>query len=109
MRDEIRCSIELREAEAEAGPTLHGVVLQEGRAAQGGRAEVFAPLSVVWPSNGVARSWANTAGLPQLARAVPTRDATMVRSESRPRQPRRSSKPLQPASTSLLSFTRSKR
>ena len=45
--------VELREADD--GPMLRGVVLQEGRAAaQGGRAEVFAPLSVVWPSDGIA-------------------------------------------------------
>ena len=44
--------VELREASE--GPLLRGVVLQEGRAAQGGRAEVFAPLSVTWPANGIA-------------------------------------------------------
>ena len=36
--------VELREADD--GPMLRGVVLQEGRAARGGRAEVFTPLSV---------------------------------------------------------------
>ena len=90
MRDEIRCSIELREAEAEAGPTLHGVVLQEGRAAQGGRAEVFAPLSVVWPSNGVA-VLAEHPGGASLARAVPTRGqdgSTPNRDPGNPGNPR---------------------
>ena len=38
---------------SEDGPMLHGVILQEGRAATGGRAEVFAPGSVVWPSDGI--------------------------------------------------------
>ena len=43
--------VELREASD--GPMLRGIVLQEGRAAQGGRAEVFAPFSVVWPALGI--------------------------------------------------------
>ena len=63
--------VELREASD--GPTLRGVVLQEGRAAQGGRAEVFAPLSVVWPSDGIALLAEHRGA--ELARAVPTRDA----------------------------------
>ena len=41
--------VELRDA----GRTLRGVMLQEGRAASGGRAEVFTPGSVEWPSTGV--------------------------------------------------------
>ena len=63
--------VELREASE--GPTLRGVVLQEGRAAQGGRAEVFAPLSVTWPANGIALLAEHRGA--ELARAVPTRDA----------------------------------
>ena len=63
--------VELREAAD--GPLLRGVVLQEGRAAQGGRAEVFAPLSVVWPSDGIALLAEHRGS--ELARAVPTRDA----------------------------------
>ena len=43
--------IEIRESGRE--PMLHGVLLTEGRAASGGRAEVFAPGSVQWPSGGV--------------------------------------------------------
>ena len=34
-------------------PTLRGVMLTEGRAASGGRAELFAPGSVSWPHDGV--------------------------------------------------------
>ena len=42
--------VEVREAErAGYEPTLRGVMLTEGRAASGGRAEVFAPGSVSWP------------------------------------------------------------
>ena len=43
---------ELRQTDG--GPRLHGVLIQEGRAATGGRAELFAPGSVVWPDSGVA-------------------------------------------------------
>ena len=52
---------------------LHGVVLQEGRAAQGGRAESFAPLSVVWPATGIALLAEHRGSA--LAHAVPVRDA----------------------------------
>ena len=44
--------VELRETDK--GPRLHGVIIAEGRAATGGRAELFAPGSVVWPNEGVA-------------------------------------------------------
>ena len=63
--------VELREADD--GPMLRGVVLQEGRAAQGGRAEVFTPLSVLWPADGIAIR-AEHRGV-EVGRAVPTRDA----------------------------------
>ena len=53
--DRLTCEIEIREAErAGYEPQLRGTILQEGRAASGGRAEVFAPGSVEWPSGGVA-------------------------------------------------------
>ena len=65
------CSVEVREAKD--GPRLHGVLLPEGRAAQGGRAEVFAPLSVVWPSEGVKILSEHRGS--ELARTIPTRDA----------------------------------
>ncbi len=42
-------AIELRDA----GRTLYGVMLTEGRAASGGRREVCVPGSVEWPANGV--------------------------------------------------------
>ena len=62
--------VELREADD--GPMLRGVVLQEGRAAQGGRAEVFTPLSVVWPADGIALRGEHRGS--ELARVMPTRD-----------------------------------
>lgn len=44
-----------RTAEVELRDTgmLHAVLVQEGRAASGGRREVFTPGSVTWPSTGV--------------------------------------------------------
>lgn len=47
-----RIDVEVRESEGD-GPRLHGVIIQEGRAAAGGRAEVFAPGSIVWPERGI--------------------------------------------------------
>ena len=35
------------------GEHLHGQILQEGRAATAGRAELFAPGSITWPADGV--------------------------------------------------------
>ncbi len=44
--------VEIRQRDK--GPRLHGVLVQEGRAASGGRAELFAPGSVLWPDEGVS-------------------------------------------------------
>ena len=44
--------VEIRETEGR-DPELHGVILTEGRAASGGRAEVFTPGSVQWPGDGI--------------------------------------------------------
>ena len=47
--------VEIRESETPGyEPSLRGVMLQEGRAASGGRKELFAPGSVSWPHDGVA-------------------------------------------------------
>ena len=54
------------------GEHLHGQIVQEGRAASGGRAEVFAPGSVEWPATGVRIL--DDHGGPELARAFPHRD-----------------------------------
>ena len=45
----VQLTVEVREE----GGELHGVLVQEGRAASGGRSELFAPGSVSWPSTGV--------------------------------------------------------
>lgn len=68
----LSCPIEIRESKT--GPMLHGVVLQEGRAAQGGRAEVFAPLSVVWSADPPGIALLDEHRGSELSRAVPTRD-----------------------------------
>ena len=70
MMEKLHCPVEIREAKD--GPMLHGTILQEGRAAQGGRAESFAPLSVVWPSSGIALLGEHRGAA--LAHAVPVRD-----------------------------------
>ena len=47
--------VEVRESDKPGyEPTLRGVMLQEGRAASGGRREVFTPGSVSWPHDGVS-------------------------------------------------------
>ena len=64
----LNCSVEVRESAT--GPMLHGVLIQEGRAAST-RAEIFAPLSLVWASDGISIR-AKHLGV-EDARAVPTR------------------------------------
>jgi len=64
--------VELRDADD--GPHLHGTIIQEGRAARGGRAELFAPGAIVWPASGVAIKTEHRGRAE--AHAVPTRDAS---------------------------------
>ena len=73
MQETVQYVVPVELREASDGPTLRGTVLQEGRAAQGGRAESFAPLSVVWPSSGIALLGEHRGAA--LAHAVPYRDA----------------------------------
>ena len=56
----------------EEGGELHGVLVQEGRAASGGRSELFAPGSISWPADGVGILCEHH-GEPQT-RAYPHRD-----------------------------------
>ena len=63
--------VELREAEADAGPMLRGVLIQEGRAASQ-RPEVFAPGSCVWLSEGIAVRATHLGA--EDSRTVPTRE-----------------------------------
>ena len=66
----LNCSIEIREAKD--GPMLHGVLIQEGRAASV-RREVFAPLSLVWASDGISIRSKHLGA--EDSRAIPTRQA----------------------------------
>lgn len=70
MADVLTAAVEVRASDA--GPMLHGVILTEGRAATGGRRELFAPLSTVWPSDGIAILAEHRGAA--LARAVPNRE-----------------------------------
>lgn len=58
---------------AEDGEHLHGVMIQEGRAASGGRREVFVPGSVQWAAEGVSILTEHR-GTPEI-RAVPVRES----------------------------------
>lgn len=71
MENKVRRSVELEVREEEGGPRLHGVLIQEGRAATGGRAELFAPGSLLWPPDGIEIRTVHRG--PTEARAVPTR------------------------------------
>ncbi len=73
MSDKLTFTVEVREA-SRAGyePTLHGIMLVEGRAASGGRRELFAPGSVTWPHDGVGITVGHHAEDVE-ARAHPTR------------------------------------
>ncbi|MCY4360809.1 MAG: hypothetical protein OXE42_01290 [Gammaproteobacteria bacterium] len=64
-------SFEIEIRQAAEGGELHGVMLTEGRAASGGRAELFAPGSVQWPSEGVEIAPGHK--LPSETRAHPVR------------------------------------
>ena len=70
MQETLHCPVEIREAKD--GLTLHGVLIQEGRAASA-RAEIFAPLSLVWASDGIALR-SKHLGV-EDSRAVPTRES----------------------------------
>ena len=68
--EKLHCPVEVRESAS--GPTLHGVLIQEGRAASV-RAEVFAPGSLVWASDGIALRAKHLGD--EDSRAIPTREA----------------------------------
>ena len=70
MQETLHCQIEIREVKD--GPMLHGILIQEGRAASA-RAEVFAPGSLQWSAEGIALR-AKHLGV-EDSRAIPTRDS----------------------------------
>lgn len=62
---------------SDSGPRLVGTILAEGRAARGGRAELFAPGACQWPSDGIGVQLRHY-GTPET-RAVPTREGNEIR------------------------------
>ena len=71
MSETLHCSVEIRAATT--GPMLHGVLIQEGRAASS-RPEVFAPGSLVWDGTRGIALRATHLGV-EDSRAIPTREA----------------------------------
>ena len=62
--------VEVRSASTDDGPHLCATIIQEGRAGSV-RSELFAPMSIIWPENGVAVRVEHR-GI-EVARAVPER------------------------------------
>ena len=56
---------------------LRAVILSEGRAAIGGRAELFTPGAIVWPAEGIAIRIEHRGA--EVGRAVPERVGTEIR------------------------------
>ena len=71
----LTCAVECRASND--GPMLHGVVITEGRAARGGRAEVFAPGALTWREDGIGINLTHLAA-PEV-RAVPVREGNEIR------------------------------
>lgn len=65
---------------SDTGPKLRSVILTEGRAAAGGRAELFIPGSTDWPAAGIAIRTEHLGAVE--TRAVPTRDGNAIRIEA---------------------------
>ena len=59
-------------------PTLRGTMIQEGRAASGGRREVFAPGSVEWPSEGVGILTEHRGAIEARAQPIRQRDGRIT-------------------------------
>lgn len=71
-------SFEVEIRQAAEGGELHGVMLTEGRAASGGRAELFAPGSVQWPSEGVEIAPGHELATESRAHPVRQRDGRLT-------------------------------
>ena len=65
---------------SDSGPRLFGTILTEGRAAVGGRAELFAPGAVVWPAEGIGIGVRHLNAVE--TRAIPIRDGNEIRIEA---------------------------
>ena len=64
-------SVEVREAAAD-GPMIPATIVQEGRAGSS-RAELFTPLSVIWPADGIAIRTEHRGR--EVGRAIPSRQS----------------------------------
>ena len=62
------------------GPKLHGILITEGRAATGGRAELFVPGAVDWPAAGIAIRSVHLGAVE--TRAVPSRNGNAIHIEA---------------------------
>ena len=62
---------ELEIRESDKGPRLTGIILQEGRAATGGRAELFLLGALSWDAAGIGIKTEHRGA--DVSRAVPTR------------------------------------
>ena len=71
-------AVEIREGRPGYEPSLRGTMLTEGRAASGGRAEVFVPGSVEWPSEGVAILTEHRGTVETRAQVVRQRDGRLT-------------------------------
>ena len=72
--DRLTFGVECRASDS--GPQLHATILEEGRAAVGGRAEVFAPGSLEWPTAGIVVRAAHYGAAE--TRAVPVRTGNTI-------------------------------
>ncbi|MDE2661246.1 MAG: hypothetical protein OXI45_13660 [Acidobacteriota bacterium] len=79
-RERLTAEVEIRDADS--GPVVGVTLIQEGRAATGGRSEVFAPKALVWPSEGVPLRTEHLGG--ESVRIHPHRDAELRISASAP-------------------------
>ena len=70
-------AVEIREQDGRE-PMLHGVMLQEGRAASGGRRELFAPGAIEWPSAGVAIMTQHLGAIESRGHVVRERDGRLT-------------------------------
>ena len=70
MRETLQSLVPVELREATGGPQIVGCLIQEGRAASQ-RAEIFAPLSLIWAADGIALRSKHLGS--EDARAIPTR------------------------------------
>ena len=73
----MNCEVEIREEQAGREPTLRGVIIQEGRAASGGRAELFTPGAIEWPSEGVGVKTVHRGDIEVRGQVVRQRDGRL--------------------------------